>query len=123
MADDRLTWHVPGVMSETDVVDVNTGTQYTLDAGYVPERVILRLKTPGATDGDALTIDINDDGASIFDVNPTIGQGLTEVIVTSFKTTLISMKKDSLVTLDIDQVSGTTPGNDLTVQLDLVLAD
>ena len=123
MSDRIFTWHEPGVMSETNVVGTNTKEEYTTDKTYVPERVILRLKTPGATDGDALTIDINDDGASIFDVNPTIGQGLTEAIVTSFKSTLVQIAKDSVLTLDIDQVSGTTAGNDLTVQLDLAEAD
>ncbi len=123
MADRIFSWHEPGVMSETNVVGTNTKEAYTTDKDYVPERVILRLKTPGATDGDSLTIDINDDGVSIFDVNPTIGQGLTEMIVTSFKSTLVQINKDSVLTLDIDQVSGTTPGNDLTVQLDLAEAD
>ncbi len=123
MSDRIFTWHEPGVMSETNVVGTNTKEAYTTDKDYVPERVILRLKTPGATDGAALTIDINDDGESIFDVNPTIGQGLTEMIVTSFKSTLVEINKDSVLTLDIDQVSGTTAGNDLTVQLDLAEAD
>lgn len=123
MSDRIFTWHEPGVMSETDVVGVNTKEEYTTDKDYVPARVILRLKTPGATDGAALTIDINDDGDSIFDVNPTIGQGLTEVVITSFKSTLVAIAKDSVLTLDIDQVSGTTAGNDLTVQIDLDEAD
>lgn len=120
MADLILSWHIPGVLSETGVVEVNTGIEYTLDKNYVPSRVILRLKTAGASDGDSCTIDINDDGVSIFDVNPTIGQGLTEVVWSSFDDALIQLKKDSVITLDIDSVSGVTSGADLTVQLDLV---
>ena len=120
MADLILTWHIPGVLSETGVVDSNTGIEYTLDKNYSPDRVILRLKTVGASDGASCTIDINDDGVSIFDVNPTIGQGLSEVVWSSFDDALTYLKKDSVVTLDIDQVSGKLSGADLTVQLDLV---
>ena len=123
MAKERLTWHIPGVLSETGVVDENTDIEYTTDETYVPVKVILRLKTPGATSGDSCTIDINDDGDSIFDVNPTIGQGLTEVVVESFKSTLTSIAEGSVITLDIDQVSGTTAGADLTVELFLDVAD
>ncbi|KKM85257.1 hypothetical protein LCGC14_1290900 [marine sediment metagenome] len=119
MADLILTWHIPGVLSETGVAESNTGVEYTLDKDYVPERVILRLKTAAASSGTPCTIDINDDGSSIFDVNPTIGQGLTEVVWDSFASSLIKMKKDSVITLDIDQISSTTYGRDLTVQLDL----
>ena len=123
MSDERLTWHVPGVLSETGVVDVNTDIEYTTDETYVPVKVILRLKTPGATSGDSCTIDINDDGESIFDVNPTIGQGLTEVVVDTFRSTLTSIAEGSVMTLDIDQVSGLTPGADLTVEMFMDVED
>ena len=119
MADRILIWHIPGVLSETGVAESNTGVEYTLDKDYTPERVVLRLKTAAASSGSPCTIDINDDGASIFDINPTIGQGLTTVVCGSFASGLTFMKKDSVITLDIDQVSSITSGSDLTVQLDL----
>jgi len=122
MADLILTWHIPGVLSETGVVEGNTLTEYTLDKDYEPERVILRLKTPGDSSGTSCTIDINDDGVSLFDINPTIGQGLTSVIRDSFGKTITALEKDSVITLDVDSVSPTRSGSDLTIQLDLVEA-
>lgn len=116
-----LTWHIPGVLSETGVVETNTGVEYTLDRDYVPVRVLLRLKKAGASD-EFCTVDINDDGVSIFDINPTIGQGLLSTSWTAFDDALTVLEKDSVITLDIDSISEKTSGSDLTVQLDLIEA-
>ncbi len=116
MADRVLTWYIAGVLSN-NIEGINVSTEYVLDQDYIPVRVCLRQKMPQT--GDATIIDINDDGQSIFYLHPAINQGLLSSEGDVFDSGLTVMKKDSVVTLDVDQVSETTPGNDLTVQLEL----
>ncbi len=121
MADWVLVWYISGVLSN-NVQGANRSTEYVLDDDYVPVRVSLRQKEAQA--GDANIIDINDDGVSIFgSVKPAINQGLLASDSEVFDSALTVMLKDSVVTLDVDQISGSTPGKDLTVQLELNKAD
>jgi len=120
MSDRVLNWHIAGVLSN-NVEGANVSTEFVADKDYMPVRVILRQKTAQA--GDANIIDINDDGVSIFgDIKPTLNQGITSTEFGVFESSRMLIEKDSVITLDVDQVSGTTPGADLTVQLDLVEA-
>jgi len=122
-----LTWHVTGTLSQTDVVREKFGPEYTLDKDYKPVRLILRLKEAPAASGASLTVDVNvrntrtDDPVSIFQTDkPWLGYDNTEIIYEGeglFTNKLLT--KDSVITLDIDQVSPANPGKDLTVQLDL----
>ena len=118
MAADRvLTWYIPGFLSETGVVGSNVSTEYTLDQNYVPGRLHIRLKEKPSPDGEPCTIDINDDGESIFPQTQ-------KPILTTDEVTYISfaggtLAKDSVITLDIDQVSPKVTGKDLTVELEL----
>jgi len=117
MSDRILTWYISNVLSN-NVEGTNVSTEYVMDADYVPVRVILRQKT--AQGGDATIIDINDDGTSIFGtLKPSLSQGVASAEWTVFESSLAAILKDSVITLDVDQVSGTTPGADLTVQLEL----
>ena len=116
MADRVLVWYIPGVLSE-NVQGVNVSTEFVLDDDYAPGRVLLRQKE--AQSGDATIIDINDDGTSIFSLRPAINQGLLETEWDVFDSTITRLEKDSVITLDVDQVSGTKPGKSLTVQLEL----
>jgi hypothetical protein len=118
MADRILVWYIPGVLSN-NVEGINISTEYTLDKDYVPVRVTLRQKE--AQSGEPNVFDINDDGVSLFgDVKPSINQGLKDTEWTVFASNLTVIQKDSVITLDADQISGATPGKDLTVQLDLM---
>ena len=118
MADRILTWHIHGVLSETGVVGVNTAEAYVADDDYVPIRVHLQLAD--ASSGDPLIVDINDDGSSIFGtLKPTIGWNSNFVTMSVFGSGPSVISKDSVITLDIDQVSGSDPGSDLTVHLEL----
>lgn len=117
-----LTWYIPGVLSETGIVGSNISTEYTLDKDYRPARLLLRLKTVTAADGEPLIVDINEkkfgytERESIFsDDKPSIASEEAEFKGWSNKV----LQKDSVISLDIDQVSPTTPGKDLTVQFDL----
>lgn len=117
MADRILTWHIPGVLSESGVAEANTLTQYIADEDYVPKKVWILQKT--APSGGLTTIDINDDGTSLFTTNPSLPADMTTAEWTTFNTALLSIKKDSVLTLDVDSVSSATPGADLTVHLEL----
>ena len=120
MATRVLVWHIPGVLSN-NVVGNNVSTEYVLDDDYTAKRVILRQKV--AQDGDSTIVDINDDGASLFTLRPGISQGLLSTEWNVFADPRVVLKKDSVITLDVDQVSGTTPGSGLTVSLELDKAD
>ena len=116
MADRILTWDVAGVLSN-NIQGTKVGAEYVLDDDYVPVDVHLRQKV--AQGGDATIVDINDDGTSIFATRPVVNQGLLGGVGGVFASDLTFMAKGSVITLDVDQVSGTTPGSDLSVQLDL----
>jgi len=112
-----LTWYIHKVLSN-NVVGTNVSTEYVLDDDYVPVRCIVRQKE--AQGGEPTIIDINDDGTSIFgDVKPPVNQGIVDTDWDVFVKTLTVMEKDSVITLDVDQVSGTIPGSKLTVHLEL----
>lgn len=116
MADLILVWYIAETLSN-NVQGENVGTEYIADEDYVPAKCRLRQKTAQA--GDATIIDINDDGVSIFSIRPAVNQGLLEGAEGVFDSTLTFIAKGSVITLDVDQVSGTTPGSGLTVQLEL----
>jgi len=117
MSDRVLTWHIAGVLSD-NVEGTNVSTEFTADDNYVPVRVLLRQKSAQA--GVNNIIDINDDGVSIFStIKPALTQGILSTDWRVFNSSLTYIEEDSVITLDVDQVSGTTPGSDLTVQLEL----
>lgn len=117
MADRCLVWYIPKVLSNS-VVGTNASTPYVLDEDYIPVRVVLRQKV--AQGGNPTIIDINDDGTSIFDdLKPSLAQGIDGSEVENFARTLTYLAKDSVITLDVDQVSSTVPGEKLMVQLEL----
>jgi hypothetical protein len=116
MADLELRWFIKGVLSETGVKGVEVEGIYRLkdDQDYIPEKVFMHTKTD--TTGSPIIIDINDDGISIFPaVNRPQLSNDSEVMWETFDP--VVMRGDSIITLDIDQVSGTVPGEDLTVIL------
>lgn len=118
MADRVLTWHISGALSETGVVGTNVSTEFTLDRDYQAEKVLLRLKTEGEDDnGGCLAIDINDDGTSIFDLVPALNSHVQSGETTGFDNALEVMEKDSVITLDVDEICQKIAGEDLTVEL------
>lgn len=112
MSDLMLRWFIKGPLSETGVVGVEVGGAYKLDQDYKCDQVYMRLKT--AVSGSGVTIDINDDGVSIFNYQPAIVNS-QEKVWTTVKSDIL--QKDSTITLDIDVVSATRPCDDLTVIL------
>ena len=65
-------------------------------------------------------VDINDDGTSIFGTpKPTLSDAQTGIEWSAFAGARQLLEKDSVITLDVDEVSSVTAGEDLTVQLDL----
>lgn len=118
MADRVLTWYIHKATLANNVEGVNISTEFVLDDDYVPVRCLVRQKEAQA--GGANIFDINDDGVSIFgDVKPAINQGLLSTEFDVFSPTLTYLEKDSVITVDADQISDTTPGGYLTVHLEL----
>lgn len=109
-----LRWFISGKLSEYGGGKTEVGGAHLVDEGVNLKPVRVFMHTRSQTTGDALILDINDDGQSIFTYQPQL-QGGKEKIWTTVDAVI---RGGSVVTLDIDQVSGTLPGEDLTVQLD-----
>lgn len=117
MADRVLTWFIAGGLHQ-NVVGTNVSTEYVLDDDYVPVKVYLRQKA--AQSGNPTVVDINVDGESIFDtVKPSVNQGLLTTEWDVFDPDASIYEAGSVVTLDVDSVSVTVPGSDLSVSLEL----
>jgi hypothetical protein len=106
-----MIWYVDG--------DVSTGTQ--TGPTIIPENDItlidIKLHVETAPTGQALIVDINDDGVSVFSTNPEIdAAGTREDDNHAFGST--SIVAGSEVTFDVDQVGSGTAGADLTVMLE-----
>ena len=116
MADLTLRWFVKGQMSEYGAGRVEAEGAYRIPDGedYVP--VLAYLHQRVAPEDEPTVIDINDDGVSIFNERPQLN-GVQEKVWTTIDENII--RGGSVITLDIDGVSSTTPGEDLTVQLEL----
>lgn len=103
-----LTWHIL-------IPRIGTGQQetYRLDGDYNPVRAWLHFDV--APTGAETIVDINVDGLSIFAYRP---RAMDDKDVVEDGFSKVQLTKDSLVSLDIDQV-GKEPGRDLTVGLEL----
>ncbi len=106
-----LTWHVPNGLS----VGAGQRETYRLDGDYNPVRVWVHLKT-APTGSSELILDINVDGESIFVLRPMV-QNNKDTDFDTFNN--VQFGKDSLVSLDIDQVGSKEPGADMTVGIEL----
>ena len=104
-----FTWHV-------DSLRVGTSQQetYRLDGDYNPVRAWVHVE--GSPTGAELMVDINVDGVSIFAYRPRLQDG-TDTDETVFSTA--QMNKDSLISMDIDQIGSKEPGRAMTVGLEL----
>lgn len=105
-----LRWYVEGGISK---VKTEVGGKHTLDTDYRPVRVNMMARIAG--DGTTI-IDINDDGATIFDDKPALGSQTEKTWTTIPRNVL---RKDSIITLDIDQIPDQQGCRDLTVELEL----
>ena len=105
-----LIWHKEGAVGPgTDI-----GEAYRLDGSYNPVRLWVRLKT-AVGGANALILDVNVDGTSIFALRPTMLKGATEIEEDAFAS--VQFSKDSVVTLDVDQI-GDTSGMTVGLELD-----
>ena len=112
MADKIITWYVDGSISKPKVE--LAGTRY-LDNHYAPEWVSITCRESGL--GTPTIIDINDDGESIFETQPAITEYQTAKVWTTIPGNTI--RKGSILTMDVDQVFNSTWCRDLTVELGL----
>lgn len=127
MADEILHWHIAGVLSETGVVDTDVhGDAYRLDKDYKVLDTWLRVKTaPQGKGGLGIQIDINDDGTSIYgeDKEPVLPDNTGETTCDTFSSKNLVLRKESIITLDVDRVGEEYSGKDLVVELYLEEAD
>ncbi|KKN67787.1 hypothetical protein LCGC14_0458200 [marine sediment metagenome] len=114
-----LTWHFPGPL--TDIrglvepgVRADAGAEFVADQDYLP--VALRILVKTAAVAGLLTVDINDDGTSIFDTAPSVGADRNQADVSLFKNDP-TIKEGSVITLDFDAIP--VGAVDLTVHLEL----
>ena len=112
MSDLSLRWFIKGVLSESGVVGTEIqGVYRTPDnVDYQLDRVYLRQRIK--PEGTPTIIDINDDGVSLFTYNPQLN-GFQDKMWTTCNDTVI--EGGSIISLDIDSVSPTICGEDLTV--------
>ena len=119
-----LTWYIKGGLSPL----INVGPAYRLTEDYVPISISIDTREPvtrkiqsKASTPTRTVFDINDDGVSIFSSNPELIENETysfEETPAAFNRAL-TLEKGSWITLDIDSVGENSPGEDVSVQLEL----
>jgi len=109
------------VLSETGVEDTDVeGQAHRLDRDYIPTDTWLRVKRASqGLRGTGITVDINDDGVSIFEdgQEANLPDNSTEDTCNTFSSPDLVLKEGSVITLDIDQVGEEYAGEDLVVEL------
>ena len=109
----QLAYSIPGTLA----TGTNKGAPLRPSQPLVIEEVYIEVKT--APTGSGITVDVNKNGTSIFNVTPanrpTIAAGATTATSGAPDTTALA--KNDQVTVDIDAVGSTTPGDDLTVMV------
>jgi hypothetical protein len=102
------------------MIDVGTHRLYN-DSGVAWKILSLRASVGVASTGSAIIADINIDGTTIFSTQanrPTIAPG-SNTSGKIMNMNVITVNDGSYLTVDIDQVGSTTPGSDLTVQIEV----
>jgi hypothetical protein len=113
MADRTLRWYIDGNISRTKT---QVDGIHKLDKDYRPIRVNMNVRLTGK--GTTPTeVDILDDGVSIFTYRPAVNNNDTDKTWTTLQGN--TMRKDSIVRLDITSISNLDTCRDLTVELDL----
>ena len=111
-----LRWFIPGVLSNSIVG--TQGEAYKLDKDYRATDTWVRVATNSQGErGTGLTIDINDDGTSIYRENPSLPDNTQSITCNTFSPGVLL--EGSVITLDVDSVGKEYAGNDLTVELSL----
>lgn len=108
----KLRWYIDGNISRSKT---QVGGTYVLDADYKPIRVDITARLSGV--GGNTVIDINDDGVSIFDSNPALSEYQTSKAWTTIP--FNTLRKNSVITLDIDSVNTQDTIRDLTVEMEV----
>jgi len=108
-----LRWYIDGNISR---VKTEVGGTYILDGNYVAEWVHLTARVAGRGDEPTI-VDINDDGVSILTYNPALMNNQTAHLWTTVSPA--TLRENSVITCDIDQVSSEDTCRDLTVELGL----
>ena len=108
-----LRWYIEGGISR---VKTEVGGKHKLDKDYTPVRVNMMVRVVGSGSTSTI-IDINDDGTSIFNDRPALMATHSEKTWATIPRK--TLRKDSIITLDIDQIPDQQGARDLTVELEL----
>ena len=110
---------IDAVFSKTSTLSTGTGTfRWYNDTGVSLTIAEVRASVGTAPTGQAILIDVNVDGTTIFaggTDRPEIADGANTDTTTGMSTTTIA--DGSYFTVDIDQIGSGTAGADLTVQI------
>lgn len=110
-----LTWFVSGQLSN-GVVGTDVSQSYKIPWRVKPVEIWMKATT--APSGQAVLVDINDDGTSILSTAASLPAGLRESRSHTFVDES-TIEKGSVLTLDVDQVGSLISGANLTVSLEL----
>ena len=111
---DRLHWYMDGNIARAKT---QVGGTYKLDRDYKPVRVNMSCRIAG-TGTLPTEIDILADGVSIFDTRPALTPHQTDKSWTTIPGN--TLRRDSIITLDIVRVCDLDTCRDLTVELEVV---
>ena len=107
----KVVWYISGTLSTGN----EQGARVEADGAWTLVDARAYVKT--APTGQAILIDLNDDGVSIFSNDLTIAAGANEDDAAHVITNA-SVADLSKITMDIDQVGSGAAGADLTVELE-----
>ena len=110
MADRILTWYIESLVGD----GTSAGPVFVMDRDYRPH--VVRVHAKRCPDAGHLSLDVKDDGVSIFGLLPKLTKGQTsEDVAEDFQPNADTIAKYSLVSLDLNS-SG---ASGITVQLEL----
>lgn len=105
-----MVWFIGGTLA----AGAGQGADVTMPFGMTVSSVSLRVKT--APTGQALIVDINENGSTLFSTRPQIdAASTTGGGSASFSDTTLA--PGSVITVDIDQIGSGTAGADITIML------
>jgi len=120
--DELYGWHTLGFACSDVTSDLTTGEKIVVDIPFTLEITRVYASVATAPTGSALTVDVEDEGTSIFASVLSIAASSYNAektgAVFSGSASSYTMTKGDLLTIDIDQIGSTVAGAGLVVTLE-----